>query len=274
MSGAKAGPRARLAMLLAPLLASGCAGLTTFEPRDGAPEHRIDLLAIPDAVPRVERRSESGNPPSYVVNGRRYFVMNSARGYVERGIASWYGTKFHGRPTSSGEPYDMYAMSAAHTSLPLPSYVEVTNLRTGQSVLVRVNDRGPFHANRIIDLSYAAATKLGIAAEGTGLVEVRAITPEARPRAVAVAEQLAPPLSRPPGLYLQVGAFASRHNADRLRARLNDTAMGLIHVMPAINGSQTIYRVWIGPISSVEQADQLALTLGRMGVEDPHVVID
>ena len=142
------------------------------------------IVSIPDSkslppgpIPKVEPRSRYGNPSSYVVFGKTYYTLPSSEGYVERGIASWYGKKFHGRPTSSREPYNMYAMTAAHTQLPLPTYVLVTNLKNGKQIIVRVNDRGPFHDNRIIDLSYTAATKLDIVREGTGLVEVRALDP-------------------------------------------------------------------------------------------------
>ena len=136
-----------------------------------------DLSAVPDAVPRLEPRSAHGNPPFYDVSGRRYFVLALADGYVERGVASWYGPTFHGGNTSSGEPYDMYAMTAAHKTLPLPTYARVTNLRNGRSVVVRINDRGPFVANRLIDLSYTAAARLDMIRDGTTLVEVRALTP-------------------------------------------------------------------------------------------------
>ncbi len=133
--------------------------------------------AIPDAVPRVEPRSARGNPVAYEVFGKRYFILATADGYRERGVASWYGPTFHARPTSSGEPYDMYAMTAAHKTLPIPAYVRVTNLSNGRSVVVRVNDRGPFVDNRIIDLSYTAAHKLDMTRAGTAFVEVEVITP-------------------------------------------------------------------------------------------------
>ena len=146
--------------------------------QDGAPRANINVSKIPNAVPRAEPKSQTGNPASYRVFGKTYYVMDSAKGYVQRGIASWYGTKFHGRKTSSGEIYNMYKMTAAHTKLPLPTYVQVTNLKNGRKIIVKVNDRGPFHSNRIIDLSYVAAKKLGIIATGTGLVEVRSIDPK------------------------------------------------------------------------------------------------
>lgn len=144
---------------------------------DSAPDEILDVDAIPEPEAKAEPRSRAGNR-SYAVLGKRYQVRDSAEGYVEEGMASYYGKKFHGRLTSNQEVYDMYAFSAAHKSLPLPSYVRVTNLANGKSVVVRVNDRGPFHAGRVIDLSYAAATKLGFTKQGTAKVEVRALTPD------------------------------------------------------------------------------------------------
>lgn len=146
-----------------------------FDRRDGPPRSRVNMASIPNAVPQIEPRSKHGNSSSYVVKGRRYRVLASSIGYRQKGIASWYGAKFHGRPTSSGEVFNMYAMTAAHRSLPLPTYAKVTHLASGRSVVVKINDRGPFHDDRIIDLSYAAATKLGIIGVGTAWVEVRAI---------------------------------------------------------------------------------------------------
>jgi rare lipoprotein A len=149
---------------------------------DPAPEDVTEafLSSIPDAVPVQEERSRYGNPPEYEVFGRTYRVLNTSSGYEAEGLASWYGPDFQGRRTSSGDPYDMYAMTAAHPSLPLPTYVEVTNLGNGRTVVVRVNDRGPFHGDRIIDLSYVAAWKLGMIGHGTARVRVRALEPAAR----------------------------------------------------------------------------------------------
>jgi rare lipoprotein A len=147
---------------------------------------------VPDAVPRVEARARNGNPPFYDVFGKRYFVLASSTGYVERGVASWYGPGFHKVQTSIGEPYDMYGMTAAHKTLPLPAYVRVTNLQNGRSVVVRVNDRGPFVGNRIIDLSYTAAAKLDMLRNGTAMVEVRSIDPGAPAQPAAVQLAAAP----------------------------------------------------------------------------------
>lgn len=260
-------------LLLSALFAAlaGCGGFGLFESGDSAPRGGIDVSRIRDAVPRSEPLSRSGNPSSYRVNGHIYHVMRSSYGYVERGIASWYGTKFHGRRTSSGERYDMYAMTAAHRVLPLPTYVQVTNLRNGRRVVVRVNDRGPFHDNRIIDLSYAAAAKLGILGTGTGLVEVRALNP-GQPAPV-------PPrfasYDRDPIMYVQVGAFASRDNAERLRARLQGSIPQRIRIETAYaGGGMPLFRVQVGPLVNVDQADAVSLQLARMGIREMHVVIE
>lgn len=164
---------------LVPLLTlflTGCASRGD-QSGDEIPPH---IARIPDAVPKVEPLSRSGNPESYVVLGKRYYTQRDRRGHVERGFASWYGKPFHGRQTSSGETYDMHAMSAAHKTLPLPTYARVTNLENGRSIVVRINDRGPFKDERIIDLSHTAAVKLGVVRTGTARVEVRAIEPSRR----------------------------------------------------------------------------------------------
>jgi rare lipoprotein A len=268
-----------LLILLLPLaIISGCSTTPRLigslpEPADSAPGRRLDPSSIPDAVPRPEPKSRYGNPKSYVVRGKRYQVMASSQGYRERGIASWYGTKFHGRRTSSGEPYDMYQMTAAHKTLPLPTYVEVRNLDNGRSTIVKVNDRGPFHENRIIDLSYAAATKLGILGKGTGLVEVRAIDPSA-PKALAKKKTPPPPANdRPPTMFIQVGAFSSRFNADRQRQRVARSLQQQVSVQEGDHAGRPIYRVQIGPIENVEQADSISQKLATIGIDDAHVVI-
>lgn len=245
--------------------------------QDGAPPGSgFDPSKIREPVPRAEPPSRYGNPPSYVVHGRRYAVMESAQGYQARGTASWYGTKFHGRRTSSGEPYDMYAMTAAHKTLPLPTYVRVTNLHNGRSAIVRINDRGPFVKNRLIDLSYAAALKLGVVGTGTAPVEVRAIdarpyTGRARADARAVAVSLGP-TSAGLELYLQVGAFAEQANAERLRARLHRMDLRHVAIERGEHNDAPIYRVRIGPLSSAAEADRLVRMLSAMGLAQPHVV--
>jgi rare lipoprotein A len=238
------------------------------EERDGAPLVPPDVSDVPDAVPRAEPLSNYGNPESYVVNGKRYFTLKSAKGFVERGIASWYGRKFHGRRTSSGETYNMYAMTAAHTRLPLPSYARVINLQNGRAVVVRVNDRGPFHDNRIIDLSYTAATKLDMLGTGTAMVELRAVDP----REPEPAQIVAPVV--PPRLYLQVGAFAERGNAERLRSHVTSLVDVVARVDRVVSSGRTLYRVRVGPLPDVEEADRLAMLVSSAGFESPRIVLE
>lgn len=271
-------PRARTgAAALLVLLLAACA--TTRRPPPPAPgpvpvpPPPADIAAIPDAVPRAEPRSLHGNPPFYDALGRRYFVLPSAAGYDERGVASWYGPAFHGGNTSSGEPYDMYAMTAAHKTLPLPSYARVTNLTNGKSVVVRINDRGPFVANRIIDLSYTAAAKLDMLRDGTAMVEVRTLAPAAPevPAALAAAPPPRPPPPVSALLYVQTGAFADPANAERELARLQAAGLASAFVVPPPAGSQ-LYRVRIGPVGSVAEFDALAARLTALGIPDARLV--
>lgn len=228
-----------------------------------------DILAIPDAVPRYEPRSRLGNPPFYDVLGRRYYVLASAKGYVARGVASWYGPAFHGIRTAMGEPYDMYAMTAAHKTLPIPCYVRVTNLRNGRSVVVRINDRGPFVANRLIDLSYTAAAKLGMLRDGTAFVEVRALTPGS-----PAGEQLTRATqSPPPELFVQVGAFADRDNAWRLLGRLRTAGFTDAFVLARPEKSR-LFRVRLGPVAGVEQYDVLIARLAKLGITGARLALD
>jgi len=252
-------------------LSIGLAGCSSKPPSsglaDGAPaQPLVDVQRIPDAVPRVEPPSRYGNPVSYSVLGKRYHTLRSSQGYRERGVASWYGTKFHGRLTSSREPYDMYAMTAAHRTLPLPTYARVTNLRNGKSVVLRINDRGPFHDNRLIDLSYAAAARLDILQQGTGLVEVEALDP---------VHPSIPPPARPDDtpVFLQIGAFGNRDNAERLRARVAAEVDAAVFIRPGRVGEDTVYRVRIGPMDSVEQVDRLTEQLKQSGIDQPHLVL-
>jgi len=238
---------------------------------DSVPGDVPDVSKLAEPVPRVEPRSLYGNKSPYTVLGRSYRVLPSARGYDERGIASFYGNKFHGYKTSSLETYDMYAFSAASTTLPLPSYARVTNLENGKSVIVRVNDRGPFHDNRLIDLSYAAAVKIGIWPKGTGLVEVRGIDP-GQPL-----QELPPPTvvtSGHPGIYLQVGAFADADNADRLAQRLRRANLGAVQVSAAVINGKQVRRVRVGPLASVDRADQVTARIEDMGLPRPQVAVD
>lgn len=260
-------------LLLVALLLSACGSKPTRGPdpdQDRAPEAPRDVSQVPDAVPRAEPLSAYGNRSPYTVLGRSYEVLPSARGYRERGIASWYGQKFHGRLTSSREPYDMYQMTAAHKTLPLPSYARVTNLDNGQSVVLRINDRGPFHENRLIDLSYAAAVKLGVYAKGTGLVEVTAIDPE-HPD---LANLPAPPAPAPHKLYVQIGAYNSRDNARAMQQRLEALGFDDVFLDRVLTGGDLLHRVRIGPLTDIEAADRLITELAKFGLYSIRTTID
>jgi rare lipoprotein A len=257
---------------------------------DDGPPDRVpaDIDAIPDAVPRPERLHRFANRP-YVVMGRQYIPATSLRPYRERGVASWYGRKFHGQKTSIGEVYDMFAMSAAHPTLPLPSYARVTNAATGKSVVVRVNDRGPFLHGRVIDLSYAAAHRLGIAQRGSGEVEVEAIVPAdtvvasvplppvdglaapTAPPIVAVAP--APAAATAGGFMVQLGAFANFANAEAFLAHVqNQTASA--GVEPRVRQSGGLWRVFVGPYADRDEAartaDRIANAFGLPSTVRPH----
>ena len=255
-----------------------------------SPAARIAPESVPDAVPRVEPRSASGNPPFYEVFGKRYYVLPSSVGYLERGVASWYGPGFHEVRTSAGEPYDMYGMTAAHKTLPLPAYVRVINLQNGRSVVVRVNDRGPFVGNRIIDLSYTAAAKLDMLRGGTAMVEVRAIDPTApehalgssapgpaMPSTAALTAAAPPPAAVPTviaPLYIQAGAFADPANAERLVAKLRGGGYGSVFVRENDMAGRKMYRVRIGPIADVPEFDRVVAALEHVGVNDARLALE
>ena len=259
------GSRIPAAALLALLLA-GCAGAPQRPQPAPLPRQPPDVAAVPDAVPRAEPRSALGNPAFYDVLGKRYFVLGTADGYLERGVASWYGPGFHAEKTSNGEPYDMYGMTAAHKTLPLPAFVRVTNLRNGRSVVVRVNDRGPFKDGRIIDLSYTAAAKLDMLKDGTALVEVQSLTQGGDNRAAAPA-----PASR---LYVQAGAFGEEANAARLVARLKAEGYDRAFVrQDAVNG-RALFRVRIGPVPSVDEFDRAVAQLRKLGIDDARLAAE
>jgi len=299
-----------VAALLAALLLSACSGSRTKPERAAAtPEARsagrephetsrpqaeryrhrqdhgpdappIDVARIPEPVPKAEPRSRYGNKPEYTVLGKRYRVMKDARGYVERGMASWYGAKFHGYMTSSFEPYDMYAFSAAHKTLPLPTYARVTNLENGKSVVVRVNDRGPFHDGRVIDLSYAAAVKIGIWPKGTGRVEVRAIDPDGEDGLPVsrFASAASPPGSRIPrapsagaGVYLQIGSFGDRANAERAAAQARRAGVDEVAIQSVAVNGRTVHRVRVGPLADARRAEAVSSKLRHLGLGTPRV---
>lgn len=250
------------------LLLAGCS-TTTYRtpPLPPLPPPAGDIAAIPEPVPKAEPRSARGNPAFYTVLGRRYFVLETAAGYVERGVASWYGPGFHASSTSNGEKYDMYALTAAHKTLPLPAYVQVTNLRNGRSIVVRVNDRGPFKDGRIIDLSYTAASRLDMLKDGTTFVEVRALTPQ---------EKTAPPAppQTPGALYVQAGAFGSQENASRLLERLRGQGVEKSFVREDSVNGRTLYRVRVGPIPSVNEFDRVLARLRSLGVADAQLAAE
>jgi len=273
--------RAALSLLLACILA-GCStlgrpvaevpSLPTPTPPPAVPLPPTNIEAIPDPVPRFEPRSAHGNPPFYDVLGRRYFVLGDAEGYVERGVASWYGPTFHGVNTSSGEPYDMYGMTAAHKTLPLPAYARVTNLRNGRTVVVRINDRGPFVANRLIDLSYTAAAKLDMIRDGTALVEVRVLVPS--PGGGTQSDPITrAALSPPPTLYIQAGAFSSESNAQHLLKTLRAAGLTDAFVLSRPE-PRHLFRVRVGPVTSVSEFDALAARLAKLGIPDARLAVD
>lgn len=227
------------------LLVVGCSTtkhVASYPDQDSAPASPQDVSSVPEPTPKHEAYSKYGNPDSYHALGKQYKVWDTHLGYEEEGIASWYGTKFHGKRTSSGEPYDMYSMTAAHKNLPIPSYVRVTNLDNNKSTVVRVNDRGPFASGRIIDLSYAAASKLGILNMGTGRVKVEAIdatspTTRSLPTAPVIAQE---------PVYVQVAAFANPDNAQHLAEQIKTHTNKPIK----IDSGSSLYRVHVGPFLS------------------------
>lgn len=246
--------RASVALAVA-LLATACGEAPVVS--DGPPLQEIDVSGIPDAVPMIEPITIAGNRSPYQVLGKTYRVLPTSKGYEQTGYASWYGRKFHGRLTSNGEIYNMYGMTAAHKTLPIPSYVRVTNQATGSSVVVRINDRGPFHSDRIIDLSYAAAKKLGFYESGTAPVHLVAIDPAttaskgAASAVAAFSTEAGLSANLLPGnTYLQTGAFAALESAEQLKSRiLGHTAYPVV-IRQAQATKSTLYKVLVGPIVS------------------------
>lgn len=269
---------------------------------DGGPAIPPDISHLVEPEPTGEAPARYGNRSPYTVLGKSYHVLPSAEGYLARGIASWYGSKFHGRATSSLEPYDMYQFSAAHKSLPLPTHVRVTNLENGRSVVVRVNDRGPFHADRLIDLSYAAAVKLGVHVNGTAPVEIRALQPGVVPppppaamppeAAWAAARAGEVPIRRGPTVnvtasaspeppraedadgrfWLQVASFGEAANAQRLVDRLRNADVSPVAVQPAQVAGRTVYRVRVGPLPSRDRSLAVSDALHAMGLGVPTLI--
>jgi rare lipoprotein A len=251
----------------AALLLISCAGEPTprvEEPTDGPPPRELRAEDVPDATPRAEPRARYGNHSPYEVFGRKYHVMKNSEGYRERGTASWYGSKFHGRRTSSGEPYDMHLATAAHKSLPLPTYAEVTNLDNGRKVIVKINDRGPFKDNRLIDLSYGAALRLGMVGTGTARVDVKAIDVAGFPR-YAAAGTAAPEAG---ATWLQAGAYGRRDGAEELAGRLRQSNLEPV----SIHDQDNLFRVWLGPYGSQAEVESIIRRAIELGFERPHRV--
>lgn len=220
--------------------------------RDGAPTGLIPAF-LKAVTPKYESLSRYGNPQTYAVNGRTYAVMTSTRGYKSRGIASWYGTKFHSKRTSSGDHYNMYAMTAAHRTLPLPTYVRVKNLTNGRAVVVKVNDRGPFHSNRIIDLSYAAASKLGMLPRGTAPVEVEALD---------LGKRIAK-------YYIQAGAFNSKNLAYGLQNKITKLTSSPV----VVEQYAQRFVVKLGPFANRQLTDSLKNKLLANGIRGAFALL-
>lgn len=263
---------------LALLLAAGICGLggcSSFPKGANSFDGSQPAMAPPKGRCRPSSNQAGDN---YVVFGRRYHVLDSAIGYDERGIASWYGPNFHGKLTSSGMRYNMYAMTAASKVLPLCTWVKVSNLESGKSAIVQVNDRGPFVRNRIIDLSFSAAKALGVVHDGTALVEVQAIAkPSATvPGDIQQVSQTFPAkhLHHRARLYVQVAAFTKHANAEKMRARLILRQLGNIHISRKEVHDKTFFRVLVGPYKTVNQVDALTARLDRIGFHDTDVVIE
>jgi len=243
-------------------------------PMHGPGEPAVIGTSIPPGTPptlpggAAGLPSGPGNPPFYEVMGERYYVQPDSTGYAEEGIASWYGREFHGRRTSNGEVYDMHAMTAAHKTLPLPTTARVTNLANGKSIIVRINDRGPFKEGRLIDLSYGAARELGFLAAGTTRVEVVALPDEpatTAARAAGGSRQL---------MYAQVGAFSQQANAEELQRRLRDQGLDKVVIHPGRAAGRGLYRVRIGPVADAGEFDAVAAAVSRMQLGTPQLVVE
>jgi len=238
--------------------------------KDGPPTFPVDVSQLQNAVPQYEPKSSYGNPASYTAVGKRYYVMDSAKGYSKVGMASWYGSKFNGRLTSSHEPYDMLAMTAASPTLPIPTYVRVTNLENGRQIVVKVNDRGPFADNRIMDLSYAAAKKLGYAERGTAKVKVEAITFDTPKSNTALAKN--EPTYHSKQLYLQVGAFKQMAKAEQVKIQVANLTHHSARIETVKLNDKILYRVQVGPLLDQKKAD-VVQRLHQQGFNNTIILI-
>ncbi|GAB1261661.1 septal ring lytic transglycosylase RlpA family protein [Aurantivibrio plasticivorans] len=291
---------------------TGCISLGKQDIKDSGPPKPVDVAHVPDAVPRVEPRTSAGNKSPYTVLGKTYSVLPESHGFTQRGYASWYGRKFHGRRTSNGEVYNMYGMTAAHKNLPIPTFVTVRNIENGKEVIVRVNDRGPFHGDRIIDLTYAAAKKLGFVDKGTAMVEIAAIDPvafhaerNARETQSQQASQSSAPVvgtfergkvtsestfenaegdlvanapdnsagySLAEPTYLQAGAFSDPGAANSLQQKIRALTQYPVFVEETISAAKRLFRVRIGPIADNFELVSLQSLIEQQRLGKPHVV--
>lgn len=286
-----------LAFLVVILSLSACMSVPkTSSGKDGGPRSSVDLSTIPDADPKPVKRTKAGNYSPYTVLGKTYEVLPSSNGFVEEGTASWYGSKFHGRLTSNGERFDMYAMTAAHKHLPIPTYVEVTNLDNGRKAVLRVNDRGPFHGDRVIDLSWAAAARLGFSNKGTAPVRVVALDPvdphstlaqlnagqstvQQSQTRVELQTELLPEVERVPeqfvldeGSYYQVAALSRRDGADKMAAEIEVYTKLPVRIEENAQGTGTRYRVLIGPLLDRREVNMLGMVLELGGLSPGFIV--
>jgi rare lipoprotein A len=226
---------------------------------DGAPLRTISAADVQDATPRADPILAAGNKSPYQVRGVTYEILEDYRNYKAQGLASWYGTKFNGHETSNGEIFDLYQASAAHKTLPIPCYARVTNLDNGRSVVVRVNDRGPFHSERLIDLSYGAAVKLGYMEKGTARVEVEVVN-------IAGVDDRRGSTSGS-YRYLQMGAFGSEESALRLQGELQALLTAPVAISPVEAGGNMLYRVRVGPVDNNDQLQDVQRTLQDSGYD-------
>jgi rare lipoprotein A len=254
--------------LVALLMLTSCVGVS-----DSAPANYTKQWdEIPDAVPVAVKPSKYGNPDKYTVMGKTYYVKDSSDGFRQKGIASWYGSKFHGRRTSSGEEYSMYSMTAAHKTLPIPVYVEVTNIDNGRVGIVKVNDRGPFHEGRIIDLSYAAATRLGVAQTGTANVKIRVVTPETGKQRQGGDVSVKSSTAESDKLYVQVAAFSTEKSAIQHLEKLQGEGFFDVRLYLETKKGKTIYRVRIGPLPTEHVAKNVLAQLKEKNHQNLKIV--
>ena len=260
-----------LPLFFACVFLSAC---SIYEVKDGAPSnYNKKWDEISDAVPTDVTPSKYGNPESYEVFGKRYHTLDSAQGFSEEGVASWYGKKFHGQRTSSGEVYDMYAMTAAHKTLPIPVFVEVSNLDNGRKAIVKVNDRGPFHEGRVIDLSYAAATKLGVAAAGTAHVAIRVIDKNAAfSTNGTMMNDAASPSVISGKLFIQVAAFSDESNAIEFLRKLHDEGFSDVRMYIESKAKNPVYRIKIGPLPSDSVAQKVLSQLEQKSHQNLKII--